>query len=400
VKKHFARAGWQTVPEIFPQRGAPANTSNAPAFLAAAFPHQRTNSVRYPPPMHPTVSPQKFSSRLIAASCLLGLSLVPSLAFGQGCVIARGGGACAMPMDESAFTTPSRWQASMAFRWFQSHRHFAGAVEQTHRDTGGTEVINDSYFYDFSATYAWSKRVNVSFTVPYVYHDRSSLYEHLGNNSGRRFSTQASGLGDVRLSASYWLFNPNDSHKGNFSVGLGFKAPTGDYKAKDTFIRSSGPQERFVDSSIQPGDGGWGYTVEFQGFRKIKGNLSTYGNAFYLINPKERVEATGFSVPDAYMARGGFDYVLQRVRGLGFSLGGRIEGVPGTDLIGGNRGSRRPGFAVAVEPGVTYNRGWFYGTITVPILVHANRTTTWGSARAGDAAFADFTINSSFSVRL
>lgn len=350
--------------------------------------------------MHPTSSAQKFALWVATTFCLLGLALLPSSVFAQGCVIARGGGACGMVMDGSGYLQPKHWQTSMAFRWFQSHRHFAGAVEQTQRDTGGTEVINDSYFYDFSATYAWSDRLNVSFTVPYVYHDRSSLYEHLGNNSGKRFSTQASGLGDVRLSASYWLFNPNDSHNGNFSVGFGFKAPTGDYKATDTFIRASGPQERFVDSSIQPGDGGWGYTVELQGFRRIKGNLSAYGNAFYLFNPKERIEATGFSVPDAYMARGGLDYGISQVHGLVLSLGGRIEGVPGNDAFGGSRGSRRPGFAVAVEPGVTFSRGRFFGTVTVPVLVHANRTTTWGSAKAGDAAFADYTINTSFSVRL
>ncbi|MEO5961749.1 MAG: hypothetical protein ABIZ49_13530 [Opitutaceae bacterium] len=350
--------------------------------------------------MHPTLLAPKSSFRLAAAaSCLLGLSLT-SAVFGQGCVIARGGGACSMVTDGSDFLQAGHWQTGLAFRWFKSHRHFAGAVEQTQRTREATEVVNKSFFYDFSATYAWSERLNLSFTVPYVHHDRSSLYEHLGNSSGQRYSTQAAGVGDMRVSASYWLFNPENHRNGNLSFGVGIKGPTGEYKARDTFIRSSGPTERYVDSSIQPGDGGWGFTAELQGFRRIGGNVSVYGNAFYLFNPKERIDATGFSVPDAYMARGGFDFVVPRIHGLALSLGGRIEGVPGNDAFGGSRGSRRPGFAVAVEPGVSFSRGRFSGTLTVPIAVHRNRTTTYGQTKAGDAAFADYTINSSFSVRL
>lgn len=48
--------------------------------------------------------------------------------------------------------------------------------------------------------------------------------------------------------------------------GLGIKMPTGNYKAEDVFhyklgtaiLTRNGP----VDQSIQPGDGGWGLTLE------------------------------------------------------------------------------------------------------------------------------------------
>jgi len=337
-----------------------------------------------------------------ALTTLAGLCaalLLPVSVFGQGCVIARGGGAASLA--DGGFVMAGHWQVSSAIRWYESHRHFAGAVEQTQRDRDGTEVMNNSYFYDFSATYAWSDRLNLSLTLPFVQHDRDSLYEHLGNNSGQRFTTHAQGLADVRFGASYWLFNPADDTKhGNISVGFGFKAPTGNYKVQDIFMKATGPQLRYVDSSIQPGDGAWGYTAELQGFYRLRHDLSVYGNAFYLFNPEGRVEATGYSIPDSYLARGGFEYVTPFVRGMSVSLGGRIEGVPGTDAFGNSRGSRRPGFAVAVEPGVSYSRGRFSATVTVPVLVHANRTTTYGSKTAGDAAFADYSINTSFSIRL
>lgn len=337
-------------------------------------------------------------SRLAAPLAALSLAFSAAPAFGQGCVIARGGGGTCV-MDGAGLLPAGHWQTSLAFRWFESHRHYAGAVEQTHRDTNGTEVINDSFFYDVTATYAWSDRLSLSLTVPYVHHDRESLYEHLGNSSGRRFTTKASGLGDVRAGASWWVFNPADSHNGNLSIGFSLKAPTGDYRARDVFTRPGGPMERYVDSSIQPGDGGWGFTLELQGFRVLRPGLSAYGSAFYLFNPKERITETNFSVPDAYLARGGFDWAVPGVHGISVSLGGRIEGVPGNDAFGGSRGSRRPGFAVAVEPGVTLTRGRFAGTVTVPVAVHRNRTTTWGSSRAGDAAFADYTINVGLSWR-
>jgi hypothetical protein len=226
------------------------------------------------------------------------------------------------------------------------------------------------------------------------------MYEHLGNTSGQRFSTQSSGFGDLRASAYYWLLNPEKAHRWNLSVGVGVKAPTGDYEVKDIFVKSTGPSLRYVDSSIQPGDGGWGYTVELQGFVQLVGNLSAYGNGFYLFNPEGRVETTGFSIPDGYMVRGGVDYRVEAVKGLFLSLGMRNEGVIAHDLFGNSRGSRRPGFAVAVEPGVTFGRGRYSGTLTVPIAVHRNRVTTYGATKAGDAAFADYTLNLSVSMKL
>jgi len=340
-------------------------------------------------------------SRRLASGllCIAAFGAVQSSVFGQGCVIARGGGG-AMISDASGFLEPKQWQITVAHRWFESDRHFIGDDEQKHRKAQGTQVINNSHFLDFTATYAWSKRLTLNLTIPYVEHDRSSLYEHLGNNSGQRFHTQSSGLGDVRVSANYWVLNPDEHHRGNFAIGLGMKAPTGSYTAKDTFIRPGGPQTRYVDSSIQPGDGGWGWTIEGQGYYHLGGNFTAYGNGFYLFNPRERVPRTNFSVPDAYMARGGVEMALPSVEGLALSLGLRIEGVPGNDAFGGNGGSRRPGFTTAVEPGISFSKGRFSGTFTIPVAIHHRRSHTFGQLRPGDAAFADFTVNTSLSWRL
>lgn len=338
--------------------------------------------------------------KLTLVAALLGLLALPAASFGQGCVIARGGGGV-MLADSAGYLEPGQWQVSTAYRYFKSHRHFAGDDEQTHRSDLGTEVYNLSNFVDVTATYAFSKRLSVNATIPYVHHNRSSMYEHLGNSSGQRFNTSASGMADARVGATWWVFNPNeDNLRGNFSVGAGIKLPTGDAEVQDYFVKAAGPTLRYVDSSIQPGDSGTGVTLELSGFYRLGHNLSLYANGFYLINPEERNELTGFSIPDGYMVRGGVDYRVERVKGLVVSLGFRNEGVIAHDLFGGSRGSRRPGFAVAVEPGFTYSIGKFTGTITVPVALHRNRVTTFGSVKAGDAAFADWTLNTAFTIRL
>lgn len=379
-----------------------------PAFSSAEFP---LSHVEPPTPTQPrrryldmqTTQTARFGAlRLAACGGLFALLSLPASLFGQGCVIARGGGAAAIT-DGSGYLDTGDWQVSLAIRHFKSHRHFAGDDEQTIRSDQGTEVYNDSYFYDTTLSYAWTKRITLYATVPFVNHDRSSMYEHLGNASGQRFHTQASGLADVQAGAQFWIVDPKKATNWNIQAGLAIKFPTGDDEARDIFVRPAGPQERYVDSSIQPGDGGTGVSVSLGGFYGLDHwvkNLALYGNGFYLINPEERNEKTGYSIPDGYMVRGGLEYRLEQVKGLSLSFGVRNEGVIAHDLFGGSLGFRRPGFAVAVEPGVAFSRGRYSGALTVPIAVHRNRVTTYGQTKAGDAAFADYTLNLSLSMKL
>lgn len=347
--------------------------------------------------------------RLAGVSCLLAGILIPTDAFAQGCVIARGGGG-AMVMGGDGFLEPNDWQVGISYRWLYSDRHFVGTEEQPQRQANNTQVINNSHFVDVNTTYAVTKRFWLTATVPFVYSDRSSLYEH--DNLGR-FHTQAKGLADIRFVPSYWLFDPETTHRGNLSLGVGVKLPTGDYNATDTFQSAGGPIERSVDSSIQPGDGGWGVVLETQGFMHLAGNLSGYMNASYLINPRESTPQLNprqnarygnlYSVPDSYLGRIGLDYAIWPSQGLSLSIGGRIEGVAQKDLIGGDEGRRRPGYAISVEPGITWIKGRYFASLTVPIAVERNRQPDYGSLDGqtyeGDSAFADYTINASFAFR-
>src|SRR5678815_1933976 len=84
-----------------------------------------------------------------------------------------------------------------------------------------------------------------------------------------------------------------------------------------------------------------------------------------------------------------------------FSAGGRLEGIPSSDLIGGDEGFRRPGYVLSVEPGVSYQFKKFAAFATVPVAVERNRTKSnadklrskaEGIDAHGDAAFADYAI--------
>jgi hypothetical protein len=84
------------------------------------------------------------------------------------------------------------------------------------------------------------------------------------------------GIGDLRATTDFWLLDPHHHMDGNVALGVGFAAPTGDDAATDTAHRSTGPVERPVDPSIQPGTGGWGTILQTQAYQKIYGNLSAY----------------------------------------------------------------------------------------------------------------------------
>jgi len=358
----------------------------------------------------------RFLPGVVLTSLLMGPWAAPGL-LAQGCVAVRGGGFCALhgPMPGEEVREHGDWEVSLSYRWLHSHRHFVGDVEQTHREDEDTQVENFSNFIDFGVSYSFTPRFSAALTVPFVYSDRSSLYEHKGNSSGERYHTQAGGLGDVRAAGYAWIWDPAKLPRGNIQVGLGFKAPTGDYGATDIFERPDGPTLDYVDQSIQPGDGGWGFTVELYAFRELLPRLYGYAQGFYLFNPRninntprrvanlESDDPFDFmSVTDQYLARGGLTYVVVEKWGLSASLGARIDGVPSEDLIGDSEGFRRPGYAVSVEPGLIWQSGSWTVALTTPVAVYRNRVKSVQDEMRGthgDAAFADFFITAAVARR-
>lgn len=267
--------------------------------------------------------------------------------------------------------------------------------------------------------------------MPIIANSRSSLYEH-GlingvNNFNQRHTMHSFGLGDMRLAAYYWLLNPASHSKGNIQVGLGVKLPTGDYAYQDYWynVGVDGAKElRPVDQSIQLGDGGTGLTFETNMYYNVVHNFGFYGNLYYVSNPREQNGTRTYretlnstlaneaimSVPDQYMLRAGFSYSSHAIlKGLSLSAGVRIEGVPVHDIVGGSEDFRRPGYVWSIEPSLTYSGKKWSAFVSVPFAFIRNRTQsvtdkensiTYGKHIQGDAAFADYTMNAGFALKL
>jgi hypothetical protein len=347
---------------------------------------------------------------------LVACVIVQINAIAQGCVAIKGtAGICGRPSDAKG------WEMNLTNRYFKSYKHFVGTIEQKERVEKGTEVINHAYELDITATRTLNSRWSLAVTVPMLDFGRSSLYEHDGKT---RHSTHSFGIGDARFSAYRWMFDPKKSHKGNVQLGLGIKLPTGNYNYQSYFYKKAdssilGP----VDQSIQLGDGGTGITFELNSFYNFSHKLGVYGGFFYLANPREvngtsttrggTASATAkkyntdvMSVPDLFMARGGVAYMVSHVT---FSGGIRIEGLPSSDLIGGDRGFRRPGYIISGEPSVTWVTKKASFNIAVPFALQRNRTQSNADKRQsidtethkqGDAAFADYLISAGVTFRL
>ena len=338
----------------------------------------------------------------------------------QGCVAIRSTGGAACMMANHASDSLTKWSVNLNYRYFKSYKHFVGKEEQKIREEQGSEVINYSTTVDFFVQYNINRRWSIGFDLPIISNTRSSLYEHDGKT---RHTTQAFGLGDVRLTAYRWMVDPAAHRKWNVQLGLGIKLPNGDYKYQDHFYKTDTTQVLGpVDQSIQLGDGGTGFTTEINAFYNVAYHLQAYGNFYYLFNPREQngtSTARGgtpsassiaygsdvMSVPDQMMVRGGAGYTFHR---LYLSAGIRYEVLPVYDLIGGSEGFRRPGRVTSIEPGLNYSFKRITAYAYVPFAISRNRTQSvpdknrteiTGQYAHGDAAFADYVINVGLAVR-
>lgn len=373
-----------------------------------------TNKCQIPPKLQ-----NKIMKKILVS--ISALTLIAMNAASQGCVAIRGTGTnCSVSGQQVA---AGQWQMNIGYRYFKSFRHFKGKEEQEERLKQNTEVINWQHLLDVSVSKQLNNRWSILAGLPLGINKRSSLYEH---GRTERHNTESVGIGDLRIMAYRWMIDPAKHSKGNFQLGFGLKLPTGDYNYQDYFqnVGEDGkPELRPVDQSIQLGDGGTGVALELNGFYHFTPLAGLYTNLYYLSNPRE-VNGTRtyretlspllanesiMSVPDQYMARLGFNYnFLGSLKGFSASAGGRIEGIPVEDLLGESGGFRRPGYVIALEPGITYqsSRGVFFAT--VPVALERNRTRSvtdketselTGTYRHGDAAFADYSINLGYSLR-
>lgn len=300
-------------------------------------------------------------------------------------------------VEYTSILPAGHWEFSQAFRFFNSRQDVLGDVPQQHPIIyGNTHVLT----LDTAVTYAVTDRFDVSLDTPIQYGSRATYIE---NDFIKLHTVRAQGLGDIRLTGDFWLFQPKKTSARNLAIGLGVKFPAGDEDSKDDFYRPGGKKERPVDPAIQLGDGGYGLIGSIHGYSslyfedfpatKFFENTYAYAEGIYLANPREKnhvqqpvgdlpqFTAGGNpnlvydSVPDQFHARAGFTQVLWPKIGLAGSFGALFEGVPARDIIGGSEGWRLPGHYVDLEPGisVSYRKNYFSVSVPFAVFRHASR---------------------------
>jgi hypothetical protein len=269
-----------------------------------------------------------------------------------------------------------QWQVGLAYRGLTADQWFVGTDVREDKAPFGQPLFLNIHSVDLTVNYAATQRVSLTLNLPFSSGSHSRYYA-----DGIRHQVHARGLGDVTLAGNYWVLDPQRHPEGNIAMSLGVKTPTGKNDVTDeSFLANGSVIQRPVDQSIQLGDGGWGVMLQAQAYRTLTGNLSGYLSGSYLASLREKTDVPSptpgvtLSVPDVYSARLGLTYGLLSgsVGDLSVSLGGRVEGIPVYDLIGGSDGFRRPITVLYVDPGIALGLGASTLFVNVPVRVHAD----------------------------
>jgi hypothetical protein len=270
------------------------------------------------------------------------------------------------------FLKDGEWEAGVAYRRLTADDWFVGDQIVPSAAPGGQPNRFSIHTVDLSLAYGVARRLSLRLTVPLSTGTNSRIHGDM-----RRHETSATGIGDVNVVGTFWLLDPLASTKGNIALGFGLKAPTGSHEVEDEHGTATGTIQFPVHPSVQLGDGGWGLLLQAQAYRHLVDRLSGYVFGSYMLSPRERTEVlfhpafpeNFVSVPDVYHARLGLAYAAWPQGGLSLSLGGRLDGIPAHDIIGGDLGFRNPGYTLFLEPGFALERGRGTLTLSVPLRV-------------------------------
>jgi hypothetical protein len=267
---------------------------------------------------------------------------------------------------ETTYLEAHRFEANLTYRYLHADEIFKGDEYQPQYQQGGTNADITIHSWDLSLSYGLTKRVDLTLTLPFFYASADIVSNHFHQVSG--------GLGDLMFVPSAWIFNPDTHPNGNVSVGIGFRAPTGDSSVKDD-------QGRPIDPALLPGFGAWGVVAQLTAFQRLFDETYFYLGGSYVFSTVGETDISTptnpnvhDSAPDSYQGRGGFTWYFLPSQGLSLSFGSMIEGVPVENVItGADYGFRRPGYAIYVEPGIAWSVHSTVLSLSGPVAVYRTR---------------------------
>ena len=359
--------------------------------------------------MNPTHKPRPAVRLLTGLILALGSLVLPATVSGQGCMATRVSPPILGGKEAGLGLQKGRMEFSISYRFYEAERHFYDSNDEV---VPANAPRVERTVLDLSLTRMLSDRSSLTVSVPI----QSGVFDRSPIPPYGASADEASGIGDVAVTFRRWMFDPENHRHANLRLGVGLKLPTGSddvttFRRYNTaprgqpasYVTGYGP----ADMAIQPGDGGLGVVLGAEGFYSLGARATLYGELTYLLNPRGHngvnnqwsgagpyVPNNVTSVPDYFLARAGvtIDRPLGWRNGTAL-LGLRMEGQPVRDLIGSNAGFRRPGFSLAVEPGVACSFEKVSLFLTVPVTIHRHRWLSVDEENAGrtsavSAAFA------------
>ena len=348
--------------------------------------------------------------QLSRISLVVVASIASSLTAGahaQGCVAAHTNQRPILELTTpDAGHTASRFSihnltVNIGYRVFSSNKYFQGSTEIARPNA----VRNHQNIFDVGIEYQLSPRWSFIADVPVFDGTRNQIYPPVG-------IFRVNGIGDTLIGAQSWIFRGPTENGGNIAVSAQLKIPTGLNNATGAAVRGGQTIIATADQSMQPGDGGWGFVLGTQGYKRLWSTASAYGQASYLFNPEDTNNVATFrsqpgqsvmSVTDQYLYRAGVSQSIpsRHLRGVALSLGIRGEGVPVRDLLGDSNGFRRPGFIFSLDPGLMIDIKRTTLSVNGPWALYRDRPPSVPEIQYhitnGDAFFADYTIIASLS---
>ena len=341
---------------------------------------------------------------LVAA---IGPLLIAQQAGAQGCEPIRFSTPVNLGGEGQVYQRGREWQLTLAYRRLTSSEWFVGSEDRSWLAPGGESPVFKVHTVVADVAYSIDERFRVRLSVPVSTASFSRIWP-----DKLRHEQTATGIGDVSLVGEAWILRPRTHARGNIGLGIGVKAPTGSHSIGSRSYSATGSVEFPAEQAIQPGDGGWAILLQSQAFQQITERTFAYASGSYMVSPKARTDVrlnptspVYWSVPDVYSARAGGAFSVLPDAGLALSLGGRVDGIPVHDLLGGGDDStiKRTAYVVFAEPGVSLARGKGTFTLSVPYRVRVNRQKSLLERRTNGlngGGFAKYLIFASYSHRI
>ena len=348
--------------------------------------------------------------RLAIAGLLSTVALDVRMARAQGCVPSRftsptlgglGGG------GGDVYLGAGTWQLGFAYRDVSSNQLIVGHRSRSDLAPGGRPSIVHAQSLNMSLSYGVTDRLSVTLNAPFQTGSVENTFA-----DGQRHTNTSAGLGDVSVSASYWLRSAQALQPGgNVAVGIGVKGPTGRNDVRGKWWNADGTSVPFpVVPAIELGDGGWGFGLNAKAFRPVFERSYLYGAGAYMFVPKRTTDVlrspgstVSWSAPDTWDANAGVSTLVSSALGLSVNVGALAYGTPRRDVFGGRDGGHRlPATVGYVSSGVGFTRGAHTVTFSVPVRAYMNFRPSYvdeAAGKLGGGGLAQHLILASYVVR-